>query len=146
VTQELKHPSLYDTDFVRWTEKTSELMRSGDFSDVDWVNVIEEIESLGRSDKRALKSQTTRVIIHLLKWQYQPENRSNSWRGSIVEGCVQIRDLLADSPSLKPHLNNIFVNCYRDAVEQASAETGLQTEKFPDDCPYTIDDLFNYEL
>ncbi|MBV8885391.1 MAG: DUF29 domain-containing protein, partial [Chroococcidiopsidaceae cyanobacterium CP_BM_RX_35] len=136
LAQELKHPSLYDTDFVLWTEKTADLLRSGAFSDVDWVNVIEEIESLGRSDKRALKSQTTRVIMHLLKWQYQPERRSNSWRGSIVEGRVQIRDLLFDSPSLKPYLNSIFATCYRDAVEQASAETGLQTEKFPNNCPY----------
>ncbi|MBV8886609.1 MAG: DUF29 domain-containing protein, partial [Chroococcidiopsidaceae cyanobacterium CP_BM_RX_35] len=110
---------------------------------VDWVNLIEEIESLGRNDKRALKSQTTRVIMHLLKWQYQPERRSNSWRGSIIEGRIQIRDLLADSPSLKPYLISIFANCYRDAVEQASAETGLQTEKFPNNCPYMVEDFLN---
>ena len=141
MTQELKHPSLYDTDFVQWTEKTADLLRSGAFGDVDWVNLIEEIESLGRNDKRALKSQTTRVIMHLLKWQYKPERRSNSCQGSIVEGRVQIRDLLAESPSLKPYLNSIFANCYQDAVEQASAETGLQIKEFPEDCLYTVEDF-----
>ena len=79
--------------------------------------------------------------MHILKWDYQPDRRSNSWRGSIVEGRTQIRRLLKASPSLKPYLNNIFVECYRDAVEQASAETGLLIDTSPVDCPYCLNQL-----
>lgn len=133
--------SLYETDFALWTEQTVELLRERNFKEVDWENVIEEIESLGRSEKHALESQLTRVIMHMLKWDYQPERRSNSWRGSIVEGRTQIRRLLKASPSLKPYLNNIFAECYRDAVEQASAETGLPIDTWTVDCPYSLNQL-----
>ncbi len=132
---------LYDTDFALWIEQTAQLMRDHAFDQVDWENVIEEIESLGRSDKRALRSQVTRVIMHLLKWDYQPECRSNSWRGSIVEGHTQIEELLQDSPSLKPYLAQVLAKCYGNAVEQAGAETGLPINTFPVECPYTIDEV-----
>ncbi len=132
---------LYETDFVLWIEQTAQLMRDGAFDQVDWGNVIEEIEGLNRSDKRALESQVTRVIMHLLKWDYQPERRSSSWRGSIVEGRTQARNLLRDSPSLKPYLAEVLTQCYQDAVEQASAETELPIDTFPIECPYAIDEV-----
>jgi hypothetical protein len=129
--------SLYEADYLQWIEMTIEKLRVQDYSNVDWENLIEEIESMGRSERRSLESNLVVVIMHLLKWQFQPELRSGSWKGSIVEHRRRIRNILKDSPSLKPYLEEIFSECYWDAVEQASAETELPLEVFPQLCPYT---------
>jgi hypothetical protein len=129
--------NLYETDYLKWIETTVEKLRVRDYSSVDWENLIEEIEDMGRSERKSLKSNLIVVLTHLLKWQYQPEFRSGSWKGSIVEHRRRIRDTLKDSPSLKPYLQEVFVECYLDAVEQASAETELPMETFPGECPYT---------
>lgn len=136
---EVTSTSLYNADFVLWSEQTAQTLRRKDFDAVDWENLIEEIESLGRSERHALASQLTRVLMHLLKWEFQSERRSNSWRGSLVEGRIQIRRLLKSSPSLKNYLLDILAECYQDAVEQASAETGLPIKAFPAKCPYPLE-------
>jgi hypothetical protein len=134
---EYNRQSLYETDYLRWIETTVEKLRVQDYSNIDWENLIEEIEDMGRSEHRSLKSNLIVVLTHLLKWQYQPEFRSGSWKGSIVEHRRRIRDTLKESPSLKPYLEEVFAKCYLDAVEQASAETGLPVETFPQACAYT---------
>jgi Domain of unknown function DUF29 len=129
--------NLYEIDYLQWIETTVEKLRSRDFSDVDWENLIEEIESMGRSDRRSLESNLIIVIMHLLKWQFQPELRSRSWQSSIFEHRRRISRALEDSPSLKTYLQEIFDRCYSDAVKQASIETGLSLEVFPQLSPYT---------
>jgi hypothetical protein len=129
--------NLYEADYLNWIETTVEKLRVRDYSSVDWENLIEEIEDMGRSERKSLKSNLIVVLTHLLKWQYQPAFRSGSWKGSIVEHRRRIRDTLKDSPSLKPYLEEVFAQCYLDAVEQASAETELRVETFPGECPYT---------
>jgi hypothetical protein len=129
--------SLYEADYLKWIETTIEMLRVRDYSNIDWENLIEEIEDMGRSERKSLKSNLIVVLTHLLKWQYQPEFRSGSWKGSIVEHRRRIRDALKDSPSLKPYLQEVFAECYLDAVELASAETELPVETFPQECPYT---------
>lgn len=128
---------LYNTDYLRWIETTVEKLRDRHYDRIDWENLIDEIEDMGRSERRSLESNLIIVLIHLLKWQYQPEFRSGSWKGSIVEHRRRIRKALKESPSLKPYLEEILADCYLDAVEQASAETGLSVETFPQACPYT---------
>jgi len=143
MTLVLKTAIGYETDFVAWAEQQASLLKAGELAELDVENLAEEIESLGRSDRRALKSQVTRVILHLLKWHYQPERRSGSWRGSIAEGRVQILALLQDSPSLKPYLLEILAACYDDASLIAIAETTLPDATFPVSCPYTIEQLID---
>jgi Domain of unknown function DUF29 len=128
---------LYDIDFVRWIETTAEKLRIQDYDSVDWENLIEEIEDMSKRERKALKSNLVVALLHLLKWQYQPECRTGSWRGSIREHRRRINDDLKDSPSLAPYLQEIFAECYGYAREQASDETGLLLETFPLDCPYT---------
>jgi hypothetical protein len=132
---EANRQSLYEADYLKWIETTVEKLRVRDYSSVDWENLIEEIEDMGRSERKSLKSNLIVVLTHLLKWQYQPEFRSGSWKGSIVEHRRRIRDALKDSPSLKPYLQEVFAECYLDAVEQASAETELPVETFPKNVP-----------
>ncbi len=129
--------SLYEADYLKWIETTVEKLRVRDYSNIDWENLIEEIETIGRSERRSLESNLVVVLTHLLKWQYQPEFRSGSWKGSIAEYRRRIRKALKKSPSLKPYLEQVFAECYLDAVELASAETELPMETFPGECPYT---------
>jgi Domain of unknown function DUF29 len=131
--------TLYDTDFNQWIEEQVQLLRDRQLNHLDIENLIEEIESLGKSDKRQIKSRLEVLLHHLLKWQYQPTQRTGSWKGTIAEQRRHIRDLLFDSPSLKSYVETVFNACYADAREQASLETGLSLDHFPADCPYAND-------
>ncbi|OCR02309.1 hypothetical protein BCD67_20130 [Oscillatoriales cyanobacterium USR001] len=143
---EIKKNSLYETDYLQWIETTVEKLRSQDYSNVDWENLIEEIESMGRSDRRSLESNLIIVIMHLLKWQFQPELRSRSWESSIFEHRRRIGNALEDSPSLKPYLEDIFPKCYSNAVKSASIETGLPMQVFPQLCPYTSTEVLDADF
>jgi Domain of unknown function DUF29 len=135
--------TLYDTDFNQWIEEQVQLLRDRQLNNLDIENLIEEIESLGKSDKRQLKSRLEVLLHHLLKWQYQPTQRTGSWKGTIAEQRRRIRDLLLDSPSLKLYVETVSHACYADARDQASLETGLSLDCFPADCPYAIADVLN---
>ncbi|MFB2976249.1 DUF29 domain-containing protein [Microseira sp. BLCC-F43] len=143
INLEANRHSLYETDYLKWIETTVEKLRVKDFSNIDWENLIEEFEDMGRSERRSLKSNLIIVLLHLLKWQYQPELRSGSWKGSIVEHRRRIREAVKDSPSLKPYIEEVFAECYLDAIEQASAETGLPEATFPQLCPYTSTEVLD---
>lgn len=101
---------------------------------------------MGRSERRSLESNLIVVLIHLLKWQYQPDRRSGSWEASLIEHRRRIKTALQESPSLKPFLDRVFAESYTEAVKQAKAETRLPLETFPAECPYSlltvIDDEF----
>lgn len=138
--------TLYQTDYLQWISTTAEKLRSRDYETVDWDNLIEEIEDMGRSERRSLKSNLIVVLVHLLKWQFQPEHRSGSWEGSIVEHRRRIREALEESPSLRPYVEGIFSECYKNAVKQAKAETGLPLAAFPEQCPYELTTVMDDEF
>ncbi|HIK33351.1 MAG TPA: DUF29 domain-containing protein [Oscillatoriales cyanobacterium M59_W2019_021] len=135
--------TLYEKDYLQWLETTIEKLRDRDYTHIDWEHLIEEIEDMGKSERRSLESNLIVVLLHLLKWQYQPESRSGSWEGSILEHRRSIRKALKDSPSLKPYLETIFSECYVEAVKQAKAETGLALETFPIQCSYQLVDVLD---
>jgi hypothetical protein len=138
--------SLYEADFFRWTEMMAAALRSGDVSQLDLENLAEEIESLGRSDRRELKSRLVVLLQHLLKWQFQSELRSKSWRSTLNEQRRQILDLLDDSPSLRSVMGLFLDKCYADARREAADETDLPIAMFPIDCPYAIEAILNVEF
>ena len=113
--------------------------------EVDYENLIEELDSIGRSEKNALKSNLKILLMHLLKWQYQPEKITNSLRYTITEHRQRIKDSLESSPSLKPFLREVFAKCYQDSRRLASDETGLSINKFPQNCPFLFDDILNLD-
>ncbi|MFN6515116.1 MAG: DUF29 domain-containing protein [Nostoc sp. CreGUA01] len=135
--------TLYGIDYLQWIETTVEKLQSQDYANVDWENLIEEITDMGRSERRSLKSNLIVILVHLLKWQFQPDKRSGSWEGSIIEHRRRVKEALDDSPSLKSYLESIFAECYTQAVKQAKAETGLSVESFPVDCPYHLPEITN---
>lgn len=132
--------TLYEQDFHLWTQKMVEALQSGQLENLDLENLAEEIASLGRSEKRELRSRLQVLLMHLLKWQYQPQCRSHSWQSTITEQRVQLDGLLQDSPSLQPHLAEIFNDCYQAAHKLAATETQLAIERFPTTSPYSIEE------
>ena len=143
----ITNDNLYDQDFYLWIETISKQLKAGKFAEIDLANLIEEIESMGKSEKRELKSRLIVLLMHLLKWQYQPEKRSESWRSTITEQRICIELLLEDSPSLQPLLIEIFADCYEKARLKASEETGIKLNFFPKESPFTLaETLKNYFL
>ncbi|MEA5576014.1 DUF29 domain-containing protein [Anabaena sp. UHCC 0451] len=135
--------TLYDQDFYLWTKAIVEQLQENRFNEIDIPNLIEEIESMGRSEKRELKSRLIVLLMHLLKWQYQPEKRSESWRSTITEQRICIEALLEDSPSLQPLLTEVFADCYEKSRLKASEETGIKLNFFPKESPFTLDETLN---
>jgi Domain of unknown function DUF29 len=131
--------NLYDRDFVEWVTVTIGQLDRQDYSQVDWENLLEEIGDMSRRERQSLESNLVILLLHLLKWQYQTDRRSGSWKGSIVEHRRRILKTIQRSPSLMAYLQDCFAEAYDDAIEQAAAETGLDPDCFPVICEYTID-------
>ncbi|MGC1310320.1 MAG: DUF29 domain-containing protein [Phormidesmis sp.] len=134
----LKVKTLYDSDFNVWLEAQVEALKAQRLEDLDLPNLIEEMESLAKHDKRALRSHLKVLLMHLLKWQFQPDKRSNSWEASISNARIEIEDILSDSPSLKNYLSTVLDRAYANARTLASTETGLVVQIFPEVCPYPL--------
>ena len=133
----------YDADFYGWANEQAALLREGRLAEADIANIAEEIESMGRSEKRELTSRLAALLTHLLKWLHQPERRSGSWSASIK---VQRRGLtrhLADNPSLKARLPASLADAYQDAILIAADETKLGEAAFPPSCPWSFDEIIN---
>lgn len=132
-----RNATSYEADYVGWVQEQVELLRSGALSELDAANLAEELDDMGRSIRHQLKNRLAVLIMHLLKWRYQPGFRSTSWSGTIREQRRQIVDLLEESPSLRPALSRDLTTFYRLGRAKAEGETGLPEATFPAECPYT---------
>lgn len=137
-TTTINTSNLYETDYLQWIESNLVKLRQKKYQEVDWENLLEEIEDMGRSERRALESNLIVLLLHLLKWNYQLEKRTGSWERSILEHRRRIKKALKESPSLKPYLSKILDENYEEAIQQAKAETGLSLDTFPIKCPYPV--------
>ena len=127
----------YEQDFYGWTQEQAGLLRAGRLTDLDVDNILEEIEAMGRSERRELQSRLTVLLVHLLKWQYQPARRGTSWELTIKTQRIDYMDVMKDNPGLKPKLPEIFQAAYDLARLKAAKESGLQLVVFPESCPWT---------
>jgi len=134
---------LYDEDFYAWSLRQAGLLRAGRLAQADIELIAEEIESLGRAEKRELVSRLTVLLLHLLKWRYQLEKRSASWEASIRVQRNRLIDHLGDNPSLKALLPQAMASAYRDGVLDAVAETGLAAATFPKSSPWSSDEALD---
>lgn len=139
--------SLYETDFYSWTQKQAALLRDEEWDKLDWQQIAEEIESLGRNERREIKSRLGMLIMHLLKLEYQrrPWLFTRSWRNTIAEQRNRIDAALAESPTLRAQINELIIEAYPYAVKDAGRETGLPRTTFPTTCPYTAAQLLDEE-
>jgi hypothetical protein len=141
---DLKHLASYDDDFALWSAEQAALIRAQKFDRVDLENVAEEIESLGRSAKAEIVSRMRIILIHLLKWQFQPDKApNNSWAASILEGRQEIADAIAESPSLRAYPATVLERAYRNAPRSAAGDTGLPLKTFPSRCPYDVEQVLD---
>jgi hypothetical protein len=123
--------STYETDFYRWTQETAEKLRQGRLSEVNMEELIEELEDMGKSQRRALERRLALLLMHLLKWQYQPERRGKSWRQTVKNQRKGVKRVLKVNPSLKSKLVDVIEDAYEEAVGEAALETGKDEDFFP---------------
>jgi hypothetical protein len=136
----------YNKDFYAWLMKNADLLRQHKFNEVDIEHVAEELESMGKSEKRELTSRLTVLLAHLLKWKCQPALRSRSWKNTILTQRIDILELLEDSPSLKYELEERAVIAYEKAKLSAEDETGIDKNNFPETCPFTFEELLRKDF
>lgn len=134
---------LYDEDFHAWAMMTAALLRQRRFAEIDIAHLAEELEDMGKRERRALESYLRNVTLHLLKWRYQPEKRGASWRQSIRNGRIEIQKLLRDSPSLSGEVSRMLADEYSAARADAIDETELSEETFPSHCPFTMEQVLD---
>jgi len=137
---------LYETDYARWLEETAERLKARDFEALDRTNLIEEIEDRYRTERRMLTDGLRALLRNLLEWAYRTGRRTGRWQAIITEYRFRLRDLLADSPSLRPELERRFPEEYADARELAAAETGLPLEQFPGESPFGIEQVLDKDF
>jgi Domain of unknown function DUF29 len=131
-------PSRRDRDFYAWGLEQAALLRQRRTAEADLDLIAEEIESMGKTEKRELVSRLTVLFLHLLKWRFQPKGRGNSRRLSIANARDEIADLIADNPSLKSMLDDITAQAYRSARRKAAIETSLGKEQLPGQRPWSF--------
>ncbi|GBF80545.1 DUF29 domain-containing protein [Aphanothece sacrum] len=136
--------SLYETDFYGWTQQQAKALENQQILDLDWSNLQEEIQALGRQEYRELVNRLSVLIGHLLKWQYQSEKRSRSWFLTIREQRRAIKRHLRHNPSLKSRLEDAIIDGYEAGVDLTLRETDLPLRTFPESSPYSFDQLLNH--
>ncbi|WP_257287283.1 DUF29 domain-containing protein [Endozoicomonas sp. SESOKO2] len=137
---------LYETDFYSWTQQQANLIRQGRLGELDLDNILEEIEGMGRSEYRQLSHRLDVLLMHLLKWKFQPENRSTSWQGSIKEQRFRLKKLIKENPGLRPRLPEAATEAYGAAKITAFKETGLPETTFPTQCEWPFEQVINDEF
>lgn len=134
---------LYESDFYVWTQEQARLLRERRWDDLDLENLIDEVESVGRSDKREIESRLAILIAHLLKWKFQPGGRGNSWRNTISEQRRRLAMIVDDSPSLGSYLKKEAIESYRAARLKAADQTGIAFGLLPEECPFTPEQVMD---
>ena len=142
----LDHPGLYDEDFFQWIQNQVAVLQARRFEHLDLENLIEELDSMGRSEKKSVISNMRIVLLHLLKLKLQPEKRSSGWLSSIVEHRERLRDDFRTSPSLRRYARDMLGESYEGARRLAVAETGLPRATFPEFCPFTFEQVLDEEF
>jgi hypothetical protein len=135
----------YDEDLFQWTIEQGRALRDRATNALDYDNLAEEIESLGRSDKREIESRLENLLVHLVKWRYQPEWRSPSWEASIDEARRRIERIIKDSPSLRSYPGEVLSEAYRYAIRN-KAIRALELRHLPEACPWPIEDVLSVEI
>jgi hypothetical protein len=135
--------TLYEKDFYAWTQEQAKLLLEGKWDGLDVANLVEEIESLGKQQRQKLRNRLGVLLGHLLKWEFQSSKRSKKWFITLREQRRRIRDLLQESPSLKPYLPEALQKAYEDGVDLAVRETPLSDRDLPSACPYTLEQVLD---
>ena len=135
---------LYEADETAWLDEMAGLIRRDRVAELDYSHLAEYLTDMARRDRREVESRLAVLLAHILKWLYQPDHRSGSWRGTIVEQRQELQRL-AGQGVLRSHAEAVMPDTYQEAVERAAAETGLPATTFPADLSYTLDQLLAFD-
>ncbi len=138
--------NLYEKDFYAWTQEQAQWIKTKKLENLDLVHLLEEVENMGNQNKTELRNRLAVLLMHLLKWKYQPELKSHSWYLTIANQRLDITDLLEDNPSLGYFLPEIFTKAYVKSISKAVIETGINRNVFPKECPWTIEQALDAEF
>jgi hypothetical protein len=136
----------YERDFYSWLMEQARLVRAGQWSAVDRENLAEEIEAWGREQFNTLARALRGLLLHLLKWDHQADKRTRSWALSVAAQRLEIEDILADNPGLRPRIPKAMARAYRKARIEAAKETGLEEATFPEACGYSFEDVMKRDI
>ncbi len=136
---------LYDADFFEWTQRNAALLRAGRLDQIDIQHVAEELEDMGKRDKRQLENRLEVLLVHLLKWKVQ-RRESRSWRSTIGTQRRRMQKLLSEMPSLGPRIADQLPEVYSDAVRSTIEQTGLPNSCFPERCPFTVEEILDQDF
>ncbi len=134
----MKIMATYETDGYGWALETAAALREGRFEGVDWESVAEELEGVAKTERNTLQSNLMQVLLHMLKFEYQPEMRTRSWELSLVEHRGRVRDVLQENPSLKPSREEVLAKAYYYARLRAANQTGIALSALPLECPWSF--------
>jgi hypothetical protein len=137
---------LYEADFYAWTQKQARLLRERRFDDLDLDNLVDEVRSVGSSEKREIRSRLKVLLSHLLKWKFQPGLRGPSWRRTIRDQREAIADIVQHSPSLRSYVFRAIRTTYTGATVAASEETGIAIGIFPEECPFDAEKVVDLDF
>jgi hypothetical protein len=142
ISRKMQTTTLYEQDFYAWTQQQADLLRSGQWQQVDVENVIEELDSLGKQQRQELRNRLGVLLGHLLKWRYQPEARSKSWFYTIREQRQDIQRHLKENPSLQPYLPEAIEVGYEKGLNLVGKETPIDPDQLPQSCPFSDYKIF----
>jgi Domain of unknown function DUF29 len=137
---------LYMADEVAWLDAMIELIDAGQIGDLDFEHLKEYLQDLASRDRKDVKNRSKVLIAHVLKWKFQEERRSNSWRSSVTTQRQALEDEFSESQTLRNHAEAALPKVYAQAVEWAADETGLPKTSFPPECPWTLEQLLSPEV
>ena len=136
-----KEPARYDRDLYSWAVEQAALLRAGKITEADALNIAEELDDVGNEQYDKLESALRLILLHLLKWDHQPERRSRSWYASIKVQRKHVLKVLKKNPGLKPVADEAVTEAYETARIEAALQTSLEEDRFPFDCPYSWDEI-----
>ncbi len=137
------HATLYETDFYAWTQEQENLLKQRNWNNLDLIHLQEELHLMGASEKRELSNRLSVLLMHLLKWKYQPTHRVVSWELTIKGQRLEVKDVLDDNPSLSARLDDYLISAYAKAILKAANETKLSYKAFPQLCEWSIAQIFD---
>lgn len=136
----------YEKDFYAWSMKNAKLIRDKKFTEIDTEHIAEELEIMGKREKRELITRLTVLLTHLLKWKYQSAKRSKSWENTILTQRMDIEELLEDSPSLRYEIDKKIETAYKKAKLSAENETGIDKKHFSEECPFSFEQILVFDF
>ena len=137
---------LYEQDYFAWTQDQADALRRRSINELDWENLLEEVEGLGKQQRGELRSHLIVLLVHLLKWRAQPERRGRSWELTIREQRKEAERVLRQNPSLRPELETILAEAYETAILRAERETRLAASAFPESIPFSWREVLEADL